>query len=120
MPIVALAFHENIAMDRLDRYFAQPAGGETRPIVCSRCSLGFALVLVNRDDKNNWHYADELLALIEEDCINGLHRDEYVLNAADLKGKPVSQTPETIQSEHVDGAAADRVLLQRDFESGRN
>lgn len=86
MPIVALAFHEQVAMERLDRYFIQPSGGETRPTNCSKCSLGFAIVLVNRADKNNLQYVDDLRKLIEEDCINGLHRDEYVLdymNAAD-------------------------------------
>ena len=85
MPTVALAFHEQVAMEKLDRYFAAApaAGGETRPTSCSKCSLVFAIVFVNRTDKNNGQYADDLRKLIEEDCINGFHRDEYVLNAVD-------------------------------------
>jgi hypothetical protein len=82
--IVALAFHEHIAMEKLNRYFtsAATAGGETRPTNCSKCSLGFAVVLVNREDKNNRKHLENLRTLIEEDCIAGLHRDEYTLNIA--------------------------------------
>jgi hypothetical protein len=81
MPIVALAFHEHIAMEKLDRYFesAAASGSETRPLNCAKCSLGFAVVLVNREDKNNPTHIEGLSKLIEEDCIAGLHKDEYVL-----------------------------------------
>jgi hypothetical protein len=84
MPIVALAFHEHVAMDKLNRYFesAATAGGETRPINCSKCSLGFAVILVNREDKSNSKHIEDLRKLIEEDCIAGLHKDEYVLTVA--------------------------------------
>jgi hypothetical protein len=48
--IVALAFHEQIAMEKLNQYFAaHEAAGESRAINCPKCSLGFALVLVNRE-----------------------------------------------------------------------
>lgn len=81
MPIVALAFHEHVAMEKLDRYFesALTEGGETRPLNCAKCSLGFAVVLVNGKDKSNPTHLEKLLSLIEEDCIAGLHKDEYIL-----------------------------------------
>jgi hypothetical protein len=79
--IVALAFHEHIAMAKLNRFFESAAtpGGETRPVNCSKCSLGFAVVLINREDKDNPKHLEDLQRLIEEDCIAGLHRDEYAL-----------------------------------------
>jgi hypothetical protein len=52
MPIVALAFHEQIAIEKLNRYFTagNGAGGDSRAISCPSCSLSFAIVLVNRED----------------------------------------------------------------------
>jgi hypothetical protein len=80
-PSVAFAFHEQIAMERLNNYFASgDSGGESRAMKCSKCSLAFAVVLVDRTDKNNSKYIDDLRGLID-DCINGLHRDEYTLAA---------------------------------------
>jgi hypothetical protein len=82
MPIVALAFHEHVAMEKLDRYFAssRTAGGEARPTQCSKCALGFAVILVNRNDQGNREHLENLRKMIEADCINGLHKDEYELN----------------------------------------
>jgi hypothetical protein len=81
MPVVALAYHENIAVEKLDRYFAAPsaAGGDSRAITCSKCSLAFAVVLVNRADKSNARYLEELQEVIEKDCVSGYHRGEYTL-----------------------------------------
>jgi len=85
MPIVALAFHEQIAMEKLNQYFsAHEAAGESRAINCPRCSLGFAMVLVDRENKNNAKYIEDLQVQIGDDCINGLHRDEYTLTTATL------------------------------------
>ena len=83
MPIVALAFHEHLALEKLNRYFesAESAGGETRPTTCSKCSLEFAIVLVNRVDERNADYLEELRTLIENDCNNGLHGNEYALSS---------------------------------------
>jgi hypothetical protein len=46
MPVVALAYHENIAVEKLNRYFATAtaAGGDSRAITCSKCSLAFGVV----------------------------------------------------------------------------
>lgn len=91
MPIVALAFHEQLAMEKLNRYFASAAaaGGESRPMTCPKCSLEFAVVLVNRADNKNADYLEELRTMIETDCINGLHRDEYALSS-----RPVAENRE--------------------------
>jgi hypothetical protein len=83
MSVVALAFHEHLAMEKLNDYYRSPnasARSETRAIACKNCSLSFAVLLVNRDDKQNAQHVDKLRNLIETDCIGGLHRDEYKLN----------------------------------------
>ena len=79
MPIVAIAFREELAQERLERYFDsfQPAGGCVK---CPQCRLSFTVIFVNRADRKNADYPDRLAAVIGEDCIHGLHRDEYVLN----------------------------------------
>lgn len=85
MPVVALAFHEHLAMEKLNDYYCSPnasARSETRAIACKNCSLSFAVLLVNRDDEQNAKYLDNLRNSIAADCIGGLHRDEYKLNEA--------------------------------------
>jgi hypothetical protein len=70
-------------MEKLNDYYRSPnasARSETQAIACKNCSLSFAVVLVNRDDKRNARHVDSLRNLIETDCIGGLHRDEYKLN----------------------------------------
>jgi hypothetical protein len=85
MGIVALAFHEQIAMEQLNNYFASRGGGsESHATTCSKCSLAFAVVLVNRADSHNLKYIDDLRNVIEDDCINGLHKDEYTLSVEAL------------------------------------
>jgi hypothetical protein len=83
VPIVALAFHEHLALEKIERYFAsgQAASGEARAISCPKCSLSFGVVLVNHNDKKNEKYLIDLRTLVAEDCINGLHKDEYVLTS---------------------------------------
>jgi hypothetical protein len=83
MPVVALAFHEHLAMEKLNDYYRSPnasARSETRAITCQNCGLSFAVLLVNRDDKQNASYIENLRNLIGADCIRGLHRDEYKLD----------------------------------------
>jgi hypothetical protein len=86
MAIVALAFHEELAKERLERYFdsVQTAGGASGCVKCAKCGVSFAIIFVNRADKNNAEYPEKLRALIEEDCIAGLHRDEYVLTVGQI------------------------------------
>ena len=52
MPTVALAFMNNGDGETRSLLAAAPAaGGETRPTSCSKCSLVFAIVFVNRTDR---------------------------------------------------------------------
>jgi hypothetical protein len=81
--VVAFAFHEHLAMEKLNEHYRSPrasARSETRAVLCKNCGLTFAVVLVNRDDEQNANYLDTLRDSIAADCINGLHRDEYTLN----------------------------------------
>ena len=48
---------------------------------CPKCSLAFAVVLVNRGDKRNLKHIEDLQTLIEKDCVSGYHRGEYLLSA---------------------------------------
>ena len=81
MPNVAIAFHEQDAMEKLNRYFGSDNAGisESRALCCRRCSVAFAVVLVDRADTRNPEHLNRLLALIEDDCSSGLHEIEYVL-----------------------------------------
>jgi hypothetical protein len=90
----AIAFHEQIAMDRLVSYYTaiHTSAFETQPTICSNCSLTFAVVLVNRADANNPMYVEELRTEIEKDCDAGIHRDEY-------EWPPVQQSTEEIMSD---------------------
>jgi hypothetical protein len=59
----------------------------TGPTVCSRCSLTFALVLVNRTDNSNTKHVEELRTEIEKDCDAGMHKDQYEWPAAQVSKK---------------------------------
>jgi hypothetical protein len=76
---VAIAFQEEIAMQKLTEFFTASAKFpfETLPAVCSNCSLTFTVVLVNRADVHNLEYIEELRTKIEKDCDAGIHKDEY-------------------------------------------
>ena len=82
MPVVAYAFHEHVAIDKLNEYYlaSLSAPYETRTVGCRRCALAFAVLLVDRYDKRNAIHIESLRRLIEQDCIGGLHRDEYKLD----------------------------------------
>jgi hypothetical protein len=84
MPILAVAFHEQLAGRKLRELYASPqAGAETKQsvIFCTKCLTEFAAVLMDRNDGQNTNRLENLATAIREDCINGIHRDEYVLNA---------------------------------------
>jgi hypothetical protein len=58
-----------------------------------------------------------LTTLIKEDCLNGMHRDKYALNAADKQAKRTFKTPAAFRSGYVDGAATNSLLLQRNWKA---
>lgn len=82
MSIRAIAFHEAIAMEKMDEYFHSPESelqSETQAGKCVQCNLAFAIVLVVKSDPRNPEYIARLNSMIADDCINGIHKDEYVL-----------------------------------------
>ena len=82
MPIVAIAFHGTIAISKLKAHYESPAASmanESRTVFCPNCSLTFVAVIVNGADPHKEEQLDNLRKIIEEDCINGLHQEEYVL-----------------------------------------
>jgi hypothetical protein len=84
MSIKAIAFHEAIAVEKMDEYFqASELQSETQPGRCVKCDLAFVIVLSVKSDPRNPEYVGHLNSVIADDCINGLHKDEYVLEEVD-------------------------------------
>jgi hypothetical protein len=81
MRICAIAYHETVAMGRLEKYFEGKNGrfAGSSAAKCEQCNLAFAVVLPTRDDPDNPKYVTRLTQVITEDCINGIHKDEYLL-----------------------------------------
>jgi hypothetical protein len=67
-------------MERLEKYFDGESGSlsDSTSTKCDRCNLAFAVVLPARDHPDNARYLLDLTQLISEDCINGIHQEEYV------------------------------------------
>jgi hypothetical protein len=85
MALRAIAYHESVAMERLEKYFDGESGslsGSTS-MKCDRCDIVFAVVLPARDHPDNARYVSDVSGLISEDCINGMHQEEYVLESND-------------------------------------
>jgi hypothetical protein len=86
MSVRAIAFHEAIAVEKMDEYFRSSESelqSDTQPGKCVRCDLAFAIVLAVKSDLRNPEYVGHLNAMIADDCINGLHKDQYVLHETD-------------------------------------
>jgi len=83
MSIRAIAFHESLAVEKMEDLFTSPESqtlAETQTLMCSKCNLGFAAVLVAKGHPQNTEYLARLNMMIEEDCINGIHQGEYVVD----------------------------------------
>jgi hypothetical protein len=85
MPIVAIAFHETLAHEKMKEFFANArvAGAEAGVTNCPNCSQGFALIFLKPADASKEKYRISFRQLIGDDCINGIHRDEYPLDVPD-------------------------------------
>jgi hypothetical protein len=84
MPVLAVAFHHDFALERLYEYFANPEAqrrATTQSCVCSKCGLVFAIVLTQKSDPRNDASFGVLCERIAEGCDVGIHEDEYVLDA---------------------------------------
>jgi hypothetical protein len=81
MAILAIAYH-SLALERLHEYFGGEAAGVSAASThtkCEKCNLAFAIVLPLKDDPQNDKYVERLSEIIAGDCINGMHREEYLL-----------------------------------------
>jgi hypothetical protein len=82
MPVLAVAFHPDVALERLHEYFsasdAQSCAGMGSG-ECARCGLMFAVVIPRRSDPRSEESVTALCKLITEDCHAGCHENEYVL-----------------------------------------
>jgi hypothetical protein len=89
MSIRAIAFHEAIAMEKMDEYFHSPESelqSETQAGKCVKCNLAFAIVLTVKGHPRNPEYVGHLNSMIADDCINGVHKDEYLLEETERFG----------------------------------
>ena len=78
MGICAVAYHESVAMERLEKYFDGESGSvsDATSTKCDRCETVFAVVLPARNHPDNARYVRDLTRLVSEDCINGMSRVE--------------------------------------------
>jgi hypothetical protein len=84
MPLRALAFHRDIALDKLHEYFAsEDAQGHaaTTSAECPRCGVEFTIMLIEKNDPGNPDYCDFLRRLIRLGCNFGQHEESYELRA---------------------------------------
>ena len=89
MGIRAIAYHESVAMERLEKYFngESSSGAGSSATKCDSCNLTFAVVLPARDHPENARYILDLRRLISVDCINGMHQEEYMRRIGGLAFK---------------------------------
>jgi hypothetical protein len=83
MPVLAVAFHQDVALERLHAYFANPERqrlATTQSGECTKCGLAFAIVLTQKSDPRNNESITALGQLIASNCDVGSHEDEYVLD----------------------------------------
>jgi hypothetical protein len=82
MTLRALAFHRDVALDKLHEYFASDeaqAHASTTSATCPRCGVEFAIVFADRNDAGNPDYRGFLCHLIALGCNAGRHEETYVL-----------------------------------------
>jgi hypothetical protein len=82
MPIRAIAYHPAIVTKKLRTYFltAMDEVSVGEGIRCPKCGLTFAVVFPIRDDLGNDAYRKRLKVLVVDDCKEGKHNDEYVID----------------------------------------
>jgi hypothetical protein len=85
MTIIAVAFHETLAHAKMREFFAKAmvAGAEAGVTSCPACAQGFALIFLKPADAKNETYRMTLRQLIGNDCLDGVHQNEYPLDIPD-------------------------------------
>jgi hypothetical protein len=82
MPLRALAFHRDVALEKLHEYFASEdaqAHASTTSVQCPRCGVEFTIVFSDRNDAGNPDYRCFLCRLITLGCNSGMHEETYIL-----------------------------------------
>ena len=83
MPVTAIAFHGTVAISKLKAYYGSSDASTlsaSRTFFCPKCRLTFVAVFKNCADPCKENRLEELRNIVQEDCINGLHQEEYVLS----------------------------------------
>jgi len=76
MPLRAIAYHESISVNALEKTFQSEwhqLFAATTFASCKKCGVLFAVFLPKSDDLNNGPYVGELEKRITEDCKAGKH-----------------------------------------------
>jgi hypothetical protein len=76
MPLRAIAFHENISVENLEKLFKAEWNqlfANTTFAHCKGCKRLYAVFLADGNDKNNGDYVAELEKRISDDCNGGKH-----------------------------------------------
>jgi hypothetical protein len=84
MPVVAIAFHNAVAPDKLNDLFSSDevvSRSQTKSINSPKCGLFFAVVVTQKDDTRNDLFVEGLRIVIGDDCDNGIHNEEYAYEA---------------------------------------
>jgi hypothetical protein len=80
MPLHALAYRRDVALQNLHEYFASEdaqAHATTTSLECPRCGTRFSIVLVDKNDGGNPDYRDSLRHIIILGCNLGRHEEMY-------------------------------------------
>jgi len=76
MALRAIAFHESISTEKLEKLFRSEWNqlfAATTFAHCPTCKVLYAVYLPNTDDKNNLDYLGDLEKEIAKDCSKGKH-----------------------------------------------
>jgi hypothetical protein len=82
MPLHALAYRRDVALQNLHEYFASEEAqhrSSTTSASCPQCGVEFAIVFADRNDEGDPDYRDFLRHLIDLGCNSGMHEEVYVL-----------------------------------------
>jgi len=82
MSLRAAAFHESVAVARLDELFRSPWNqmfSGTTGTRCPKCGARFAVFHSDREDTDNASYVARLENLISENCDDGKHSAEILI-----------------------------------------
>ncbi len=84
MPLRAAAFHEAISRARLDELFRSERNqlfAGTTAGHCAKCGAQFAVFFPTDNDPENLNYLETIKQRISDDCNEGRHVAEILLNA---------------------------------------